>query len=64
MSDRPFKIKHCVKCKHAFWEGPDYSVGIMGPTLEDCDMDVCPCGNKWEDYASDEDLVDWDGAEI
>ena len=50
MSDMPFKIKHCVKCKYAFWRGPDYAAGIMGPCLDDCGEDVCPFGNKWEDY--------------
>lgn len=64
MSDKPFKIKYCVKCEHAFWHGPDYSVGIMGPTLDDCKADECPYGNRWRDYDSDEDLVDWDGAEL
>lgn len=55
----PFKIKHCVKCKDAFWCAPDYSVGIMGPSLDDCRADICPFGNRWEDYENDK--IDWDG---
>ncbi len=57
-----FKIKHCVRCKDSFWVPPDTSVGIMGPTLEDCRGDKCPFGNKWEDYMDDK--VDWEGAEL
>lgn len=49
----PFKTKHCVKCKESSWSAPDHSVGIMGPTLEDCRADVCPFGNVWEDYMDD-----------
>lgn len=59
MSNQPFKIKFCVKCKEAFWCGPDYSAGIMGPCLDDCRADVCPFGNKWEDYENDK--IDWEG---
>jgi hypothetical protein len=59
MSDKPFKIKFCVKCKDAFWCGPDYSAGIMGPCLDDCRADACPMGNRWEDYENDK--IDWEG---
>ena len=57
----PFKIKHCMHCQHAYISGPDYSVGIEGPTLEDCDIDVCPFGNDWEDYLNDK--IDWEGSD-
>ena len=60
MTDKPFKIKYCVKCKEAYWAPEDRSVGIMGPTLDDCRAEVCPFGNKWEDY-EDDDKIDWSG---
>jgi hypothetical protein len=64
MVDKPFKIKFCVKCKESSWSPEDRSVGIMGPTLEDCKAEVCPFGNKWEDYMDDtNDKIDWEGEE-
>ena len=56
-----FVIKHCVKCKHSIFSPPDYSAGIDSPILEDCDTDVCPFGNQWEDYMND--IIDWNGEE-
>ena len=59
MGDQLFKIKFCVKCKESYWAPEDRSVGIMGPTLDDCGAKVCPFGNDWEDYENDK--IDWDG---
>ncbi|MCK9571361.1 hypothetical protein M0R72_20600 [Candidatus Pacearchaeota archaeon] len=59
--NKPFKIKHCVKCKEAFWCGPDYSAGIMGSILDDCRADECPFGNRWDDYTDGDDKTDWEG---
>jgi len=56
-----FIIKHCVWCEHSRFSPPDYSVGIDGPALEDCSADVCPFGNIWEEYMSDD--IDWTGEE-
>jgi hypothetical protein len=57
------RIKHCVKCEESSWAPEDRSVGIMGPTLEDCNAEICPFGNKWDDYANSDDKIDWEGEE-
>ena len=60
-----FKMSACWKCLHSRWAPEDRSVGIFGPTLEDCDCDdPCPKGNTWEEYSdtyftpTDEDLAE------